>query len=246
MRPSTRQTVVIPCGMVLLALALAGCGPTVSPAVPKHIDLPAPEPVHGTAVVILVDTSGSMREPVRDHDGKQRPKNEIARAALEKIVQSTADWKKTHADQVLQLGILEFSDLVQRVLPMEAFDQGKSAAAVKKIRKPEGGTAIGLALEDGFKALYETGCDRKFLLCITDGENTAGPPPDMMAKQLFGQTNGQVEIHFIAFDTSAAQFQFLKYVNGHVVEAADAAQLQAELARIYEKRILAEMEEPAK
>jgi hypothetical protein len=235
--------------MLLLGIGLAltglGCG-RAAPTIPTHIDLPAAEPVHGTAVVILVDTSGSMRDPVRDHDGKKRPKDEIARAALDKIVQSTADWKKTHADQMLQLGILEFSDHVQRVLPVAAFDQAKSTAAVKKIRAPEGGTAIGLALEDGFKALYGTGCDRKFLLCITDGENTVGPTPDHVARQLYGQTNGQVEMHFIAFDTSAAQFNFLKDVNGQASEAADAAQLQAELARFYEKRILAEMEEPAK
>jgi hypothetical protein len=235
--------------MILLGMGLAvsglGCG-VAATAVPSRIDLPAVEPVHGTAVVILVDTSGSMRDGVRDHDGKQRPKDTIARAALEKIVQATADWKKTHADQVLQLGILEFSDHAERVLPMGSFDQARSLAAVKKIRAPDGGTAIGLALEDGFKALYGTGCDRKFLLCITDGENTVGPPPDAVARQLFDQTKGQVEIHFIAFDTSAAKFGFLKDVNGHSCEAADAAQLQAELTRIYEKRILAEMEEPGK
>ena len=53
-------------------------------------------------------------------------------------------------------------------------------------------------------------------------------------------TGGEVEIHFVAFDTSAAQFAFLKSANGAVVEAADGAQLQARLAEIYEKRILAE------
>nr|HPM23150.1 hypothetical protein [Phycisphaerae bacterium] len=96
------------------------------------------------------------------------------------------------------------------------------------------------ALEAGFKALYASGCVRKYVVCITDGENTVGPPPDRIARQLFAQTGGEVEIHFVAFDTSAAQFAFLKSANGAVVEAADGAQLQARLAEIYEKRILAE------
>ena len=57
---------------------------------------------------------------------------------------------------------------------------------------------------------------------------------------LHEQTGGEVEIHFVAFDTSAGHFAFLKDVNGFVVEAADGAQLDARLADIYEKRILAE------
>ena len=49
--------------------------------------------------------------------------------------------------------------------------------------------------------------------------------------------------HFVAFDVEAAKFRFLRDVNGYVVQAADGPQLQAELAKIYEKRILAEAEE---
>ena len=38
---------------------------------------------------------------------------------------------------------------------------------------------------------------------------------DWVARGLYGQTKGEVELHFVAFDTSASQFQFLKEVNGH-------------------------------
>ena len=64
-----------------------------------------------------------------------------------------------------------------------------------------------------------------------------------MARQLHAQTQNEVEMHFVAFDTRAARFQFLNEVNGHAVEAADGLKLQEELARIYEKKILAEMPE---
>src|SRR5262245_2221762 len=208
------------------------------------IDLPSAPPNPGTAVVVLIDTSGSMRDSVPDHDGKKRPKHELAREALETIVGRTTEWKKSHPDRHLQMGLIRFSATTTEVLPIGEFEGSTAEAAVKRIPHPDGGTAIGLALIDGFKALYRTGCERKFVLCITDGENTNGPPPDQVARQLHSQTGGKVEIHFIAFDTTAAHFGFLKDVNGQVVEAANAKQLLEEMSKVYEKRIFAEATEP--
>ena len=61
-----------------------------------------------------------------------------------------------------------------------------------------------------------------------------------MARQLYSQTHGDVEMHFVAFDTSAEHFRFLKDTGGSAFEAADGNQLQARLTEIYEKRIFAE------
>jgi Mg-chelatase subunit ChlD len=239
----------------LLGLVAAmGCGGGISintmpgpqssdqraPALPHYINLPNTEPRAGTAVVILVDTSGSMAQAVPDAQGKPRPKSEIAREALKGIVQNTSKWKKDHAPSHLQLGIYNFSSRVNEVLPMGEFDASKAEAALARIPAPNGGTAIGLAIEEGYKALYRSGCTRKFIVCVTDGENTVGPVPDMVARQLHDQTSGAVQLNFVAFDTKASQFKFLSAIKGHVVEAADGAKLQAELAAIYEKRILAE------
>jgi hypothetical protein len=243
--------------IAIVAASLAGCGAEVSiktgptaPAgspgfsVPWTIDLPQADPRAGTAVAILIDTSLSMAQSVDDRQGQPRPKHEIAREALSGIVKYTGDWKKKHADRLLYLGIYHFSSNVAPILPMAEFDQAKADAALAKIPPPNSGTAIGRALEEGFQALYGSGCVRKYVVCITDGVSTSGPPPDVIARQLYAQTKGDVEIHFVAFDIAAAQFHFLRDVNGYVVQAADAPQLQAELAKIYEKRILAEAEEP--
>jgi hypothetical protein len=261
--PCGPRRVVTLVALLGLVAAAAGCGDATSPPGPRsgptmsgqpgghYINLPAAEPRPGTAVVILVDTSGSMAQPVSgsmaqpvpDAKGEQRPKNQIAAEALKGIVDYTGRWKKDHANSHLQLGIYNFSSRVNEVLPMGEFDAKKAEAALGRIPPPNGGTAIGLALEEGYKALYRSGCTRKFIVCVTDGENTSGPGPDVVARQLHARTQGGVQLNFVAFDTKASQFKFLNDVNGHVVEAADGGKLQAELTQIYEKRILAEAPE---
>lgn len=229
-----------------LALAAMGCSQSGKPTEPTavHLNLPRPELRAGTAVVILVDTSGSMEQAVRDPSGGQRPKFQIARDALERIIRTTEEWKKKNPDKTLQLGIANFSSSVTTLLPVSDFDAAKARAALKRLPHPNSGTAIGRALEEGYEQLYNSGLARKYILCITDGENTSGIKPEYVARQAFEQTKGEVELQFIAFDTSAKSFRFLKDVNGHVVEAADGPQLQQELTNIYEKRILVEKPEP--
>ncbi|TWT41188.1 von Willebrand factor type A domain protein [Phycisphaerae bacterium RAS1] len=221
----------------------SGGGQGGAPAAGRNaIDLPSVDQRLCTAVAIVVDTSGSMSQTVRDDAGRKRAKHEIAREALQGIIAYTAEWKKQHAERKLELGIFGFSSGVAPILPMGEFDADRATAAIAGYPPPGGGTAIGRALETGAKSIYGTGCVRKFIVCITDGENTSGPKPERVAQQLFTQTGGEVELQFIAFDIEAKRFSFLSAVNGHVTEASDGPQLQARLSEIYEKRILAESE----
>ena len=123
-----------------LALAGMGCGGTSTTRAGKltsspaksapegsyRLDLFKAEPRQGTAVVILVDTSGSMEQAVPDRGGQSRAKYLIARDALANIVQNTAEWKKAHATANLQLAVYNFSSVVTEVLPMSEFDEGKA------------------------------------------------------------------------------------------------------------------------
>lgn len=218
--------------------SVAPAGRTTPPA--NDIPLPKTDQHLCTAVAILVDTSGSMQNKVHSAGGERRPKDEIAREALDRIVTYTTQWQKSHPERALQVSVIHFSSSATVLEPMKPFESGAVRSALERIPKPGGGTAIGEALISAFESLYSSGCVRKYVMCITDGENTAGPPPDRVAKQLFDQTGGEVELHFVAFDTSASKFGFLSSVNGHVVEAADEQQLGTKLAEIYEKNILAE------
>ena len=71
-------------------------------------------------------------------------------------------------------------------------------------------------------ALYKAGVFRKYLLVVTDGENTRGRDPERVAREIFSKSEGAVQIYFVAFDTSAEKFGFLKEVGGDVVPPARA------------------------
>lgn len=205
----------------------------------SRVELPQREPRLCTAVVILLDTSGSMAQTVRDRAGKTRQKQVIAREALGGIIDHTEEWAQKHPDVKLDVGILQFSSDVSILLPLAPFNAQKAKEALRDVRASSG-TAIGRALEAGYKALYATGCTRKHIVCITDGENSSGPSPEAIARLYHEATEGAVPIHMVAFDTSSKKFRFLKNVNGDVVEAADGAQLEERLGEIYDQRIFAE------
>jgi hypothetical protein len=88
--------------------------------------------------------------------------------------------------------------------------------------------------------LYRAGVFRKYVLVVTDGENTSGRPPDRVVREIHRKSQGDVRIFFIAFDTDPAAFGFLRDVGGDVLSAGGADELRAALSEVYEGRILAE------
>ena len=88
--------------------------------------------------------------------------------------------------------------------------------------------------------LYRAGVFRKYLLVVTDGENTNGRQPDDVARDIFRKSEGAVQIYFVAFDTSPQKFAFLKTVGGDVIGASSGPELRAALDGIYQGKILAE------
>jgi hypothetical protein len=224
----------------LFVLGLTSCSSSqVSALKSPHAAKGGPGSV---GVVILIDTSGSMKDPVPDKDGKRRPKNELANEALTEILRQTADWTGGHPDKPLNLAISTFADYSHPVLLMGQFDNASAQAAVKAVPSPAGGTGIGRALRDAWDALKPVQCERQYILCITDGQNTAGPHPRDVVPAIHKESDGKVEIHFIAFDVDGKLFDFATPYNGHVESAANKEQLDAELTKIFQKRILLEQQ----
>lgn len=191
----------------------------------------------GTAIALLVDTSGSMELPA---PSEGRPKYVVAREAIEHVLLATDDFTARRRDYPIRIAIIGFASAPWEVLPIQPYDHEAVSKALARLPRPGGGTAIGAALQAGREVLYRSGAIRKYVLVVTDGENTAGKAPDLVARDIFRKSRGAVSISFVAFDTNPAAFAFLREVGGDVVAAGDAQGLRQALQQIYEGKILAE------
>ena len=191
----------------------------------------------GAAVAILVDTSGSMRQ---DAPGDSRPKFVVAQEALEAMLDATEAFIAKRPDFPIKIGIYSFSSNVRILRPIERYDRASIREALDRVPRPGGGTAIGEALRTARPDLYRAGTFRKYLLVVTDGENTSGRSPDDVARDIFRKSEGGVQIYFVAFDTSPQKFAFLKDVGGDVLGAGTGIELRKALDEVYQGKILAE------
>jgi Mg-chelatase subunit ChlD len=202
----------------------------------------------GAAVAILIDTSGSMRDPA---PGDTRPKYEVARESLETMLDATDAFVAKRPDFPIKIGIYSFSSSVRLLRPIQPYDRTAIRNVLAGLPRPGGGTAIGEALREARPDLYRAGVFRKYILVVTDGENTAGRSPDQIARDIFRKSEGAVQIYFVAFDTSPEKFSFLKEVGGDVLGAGTGTELRTALEQVYQGKILAEAidageKEPAK
>ena len=143
-------------GIVALAGALSG---------PRFV---ANVPVRGGAVVLCVDTSGSMR--ATDVDPTRAA---AAAAAVRAFVDGVPDGTR--------LGIVAFAGGAGVVQPLTD-DKDAVREAIARIPPPNGGTAIGDALAAAARLLPPSG--RRAIVLITDGVNNLGIDPAQVAPQL--------------------------------------------------------------
>jgi Mg-chelatase subunit ChlD len=191
----------------------------------------------GAAVAILVDTSGSMRDRA---PGDRRPKYVIAQEALESMLDATDAFIARRPDFPIKIGVYSFSSSVRRLRSIQPYNRDAIRSALADLPRPGGGTAIGEAMREARPDLYRAGVFRKYLLVVTDGENTNGRSPDDVAREIWGKSQGGVQVYFVAFDTSPEKFAFLKDVGGEVIAAGTDAELRSALDGIYQGKILAE------
>jgi Mg-chelatase subunit ChlD len=201
----------------------------------------------GAAVAILVDTSGSMKDRA---PGDSRPKYAVAQDSIEAMLDATDAFVKRRPDFPIKIGLYSFSSSVRTLLPIQPYHRGALHRALSSLPGPGGGTAIGDALREARPDLYRAGVFRKYLLVVTDGENTRGRAPDDVARDIWEKSGHGVQVYFVAFDTSPDKFAFLKEVGGDVIGAGTGAELRTALDGIYQGKILAEAagaeREPAK
>ena len=220
----------------------------------------APPPVRlyaaeqeGVALAIIYDTSGSMRDPVRDEIGRLTPKYLIANKALARVadqiqtfVTNSAGGASRKIDTALFIFQGEHAREVMKLAPFDVVSLKNWAA---HFSNPNGSTPLGNALTAASKAVFASPLPRKHVLIITDGMNTAGPAPAEVLphlKKRAEQEHTTLSVHFIAFDVEAKLFDPVKKLGATVVAASNESQLNSQLQFILQRKILLEEEEPPK
>jgi len=232
----------IPSLAVLTALAVCAAG--IAPLSAAEKD--------GVALAIVYDTSGSMKEPVRDQSGMSFPKYLIANHALIAVadhIQNFLTNSATGTPRKVDTALFVFAgNGAREALRLAPFDAKALQDWANGFSNPNGGTPLGNALTAASRAVLNSPLPRKHVLVITDGNNTIGPQPAGVMPGLMReaqQKQGTLSIHFIAFDVDAKVFDPVKKLGATVVSAANEPQLNTQLDFILQRKILLEDEEPA-
>jgi hypothetical protein len=227
----------------LVAVALALAGLASQPAVAEE----------GVALAIVYDTSGSMKDSVRDQNGKMTPKYVIANRALVAIakqVQTFATNSAGGTPRKIEAGVFVFDkNSAREAVKFGPFDEAAIENFANSFSGPSGNTPLGNSLTVASRAVFKSSLTHKHILVITDGMNTAGPKPEEVLPKLKEQALQKgtgLSTHFVAFDVDAKVFAPVKKLDATVVAAADEKQLDTQLKFILQQKILLEEEETPK
>ena len=234
--PGSRRSVLILLGIALFFTG--GCG--------KESESAKPAPRQpGIALVVLVDTSGSMRERVPGSDGRPTQKILIARSTVHAVIRRLEEFSKANPERPVRLAVYEFSDrngqdFCRPVVAMGTPDAAAARSAVEAMG-PDGGTPIGEAMAVANLELDRAGFASSHLIVVTDGENTTGRPPGDVARELAALPSEQrPALYFVAFDVAAAKFAAVKEAGGLLLSASNEPQLKETLEFILGEKILVE------
>jgi len=207
---------------------------------------PAAEYRDGIAAAILIDTSGSMRDKVKDADGSTRTKIEIAKRAALNLVKQFDSYAREHAGQNISVGIYEFSERgrntpsCREIIKLGPPDPASAQAAISKMRAA-GDTPIGDAMIVAKRDLDKSGLAKRHILVVTDGENNQGYSPGNVTQVVSAQSEkDRAAIYFVAFDIAASIFNPVRDAGGVVLAASNETELAGTLDYLLTGKILVE------
>lgn len=194
-------------------------------------------PINGIAIELVIDTSGSMTYSPKNESSKT--KIEIAKTSALSVVNRVVEFQGNHKDKNVLLGIVKFSSGVDEVQSLRSPNLKEGKEAISKLN-PGGGTNIGDAILYANEKLQASCYTQKFIILISDGENSGGYSPSIVTRML-SELNGEDKpiVFVIGFDIGESVYRDIERYTT-VLSAADSMQLNATLDYVLEKKILLE------
>lgn len=133
-------------------------GTPLEPILPVLLDLPEKLVTPATAIILVIDNSGSMNRPVLGSDRSQQDiANEGAALAVESL------------DKSDMLGVIVFNSGFDVLIPLQRnLDAKKNASLVRSIAA-DGGTNLPPALAEAHRQLAAATAEAKHVIVLSDG-----------------------------------------------------------------------------
>ncbi|MFT3685644.1 MAG: VWA domain-containing protein [Phycisphaerales bacterium] len=167
-------------------------GTPIEPLLPVTLDLPDRLIMPATAVVIILDSSGSMNASVMGSAASQQEiANRGAAAALKAL------------DKQDLVGVIEFNSMSSWVVPLRANDEPEDTARKIMRISPGGGTNLPPALELAYEALQPARAAVKHVIVLSDGQSQGRGKLAAIEKKFRDAPGGPIKISSIAVGDDA-------------------------------------------
>jgi Ca-activated chloride channel family protein len=156
----------------------------------------------GIAIMMAMDTSGSMQALDLDHNKDDREQNrlDVVKVVFEEFVLGNGDLSGRRNDSI---GLIRFAGFADTACPL-TLDHGNLVGVAKGIDivkdQTEDGTAIGDGLALAVSRIKKSPARSKVIILLTDGVNNAGVERPLAAAEL-ARTEG-VKVYTIGAGTN--------------------------------------------
>jgi len=147
-------------------------GTALEPVLPVKLDLPEQLVTPSAAIVIVLDSSGSMMQPVA---GGARSQQQIANEGAALAVQTL--------DKTDLVGVIAFNQSDRVIVPLERNTDPKRSADLIRAISPGGGTFLYPAMERAFGMLQGVDAKIKHVIILSDGRSEGDPADGLTIAQ---------------------------------------------------------------
>lgn len=139
-------------------------GTAIEPILPVKLDLPEQLIMPAAAVMLVLDSSGSMRQPVL---GGSRSQQDVANESAALAIQTL--------DRSDLVGVIEFNSDHRVVIPLAPNKEPRASADRVRQISPGGGTSLYPALKRALVELQKTKASVRHVIALTDGRSEGDP-----------------------------------------------------------------------